>query len=59
MQPPGAGVQHVVLDQHRGGPQDEGQEQVQVDVVPGAAQLPGGGRGEGGLGRGTGDEMQR
>lgn len=36
----GAGVQHVVLDQHRDGPQDEGEEQVEVDVVPGAVQPP-------------------
>lgn len=40
-----AGVQHVVLDQHRDGSEDEGEEQVQVDVVPGAVQLPAGGEG--------------
>ena len=45
----GAGVQDVVLDQHREGSQDEGEEQVQVDVVPGAVQPPGGGGG-GGMG---------
>lgn len=40
MQGAGAGVQHVVLDQHGDGPQDEGEEQVEVDVVPGAVQPP-------------------
>lgn len=30
----------VVFDQHGHGPQDEGQEEVEVDVVPGAVQLP-------------------
>lgn len=35
-----AGVEDVILDQHRDSTQDEGEEQVQVDVVPGAMQLP-------------------
>lgn len=44
-----AGVQNVVLDQDGDGAQDEGEEQVQVDVVPGAVQPPAGaGRGRGG-----------
>lgn len=30
----------MVLQQHGHGPQDERQEEVEVDVVPGAAELP-------------------
>lgn len=35
-----AGVEHIVLEQHGDGAQDEGQEEVQVDGVAGAAQPP-------------------
>lgn len=38
-----AGIEHTVLDQHWDGSQHEGEEQIQVDVVPGAVQLPEGG----------------
>lgn len=30
----------VILHQHGYGPQDEGEEEVEVNVVPGAVQLP-------------------
>ena len=33
-------LQQCVLDDDGDGPQDEGQEEVGVDVVPGAVQLP-------------------
>lgn len=50
-----AGVQDIILDQHRDGTQDEGEEEVQVDVVPGAMQLPVWGRG--GEGRSSNTEF--
>lgn len=34
----------TVLDEHGGAPQDEGREEVDVDGIPGAVQLPAGGR---------------
>lgn len=36
----GAGIQDIILDQHGDGSQNEGEEQVQVDVVSGTVQLP-------------------
>lgn len=39
--------QHRVFDEDSAGPQDEGGEQVDVDVVPGAAELSKGQQGSG------------
>lgn len=33
-------IQHTVFNEHRDGSQDERHEQVHVDKVPGAVQLP-------------------
>lgn len=40
------GIQHAVFNEDRDGSQDERHEQVHVDEVPGAVQLPVGGTGK-------------